>query len=1073
MAAPAPAAASPPPAQPAAKPAKPAPREAIGIDLLGPQLLLGGEPAVGLFVLVAAEPAPPPGGAKIEPPKFVLTFVDGQGYLQTVAPGANPWHEIFDQLEELEKLRADKKKPAPHFARNKTKNPHYFKLEEGGTYQVVLVAHPNAAVGAAMLDYLNSDKKDPRFEFPAKDKLIQKLTVAPKDEKGKAANIDLLTDQTKFWPGGSSHYGGWLLYRDMPYGHLPAVRDAVKQLAVDLAKLRYPTSENGNDPYPVQKTEHSGTFSITLMACVHGFQQSVIAGEAFWVLPWAWEAAQGTSEKARGKPKASWAYLLGKKVKLAKDEPPPGGAPTPPASIPPVPGAAPAPAAPPKCKHLFTADQIEWTAVDTRTADAIQEWAKNGLRQPHQILIEVTTGQGDLLWGRPEMTYAIEAWRDLAVALGCLYGIRFGHTFREMSVPAGSGRAECSNHKLGLSVDMRSASHVAWRDSWPIRFEATWQDLKGSGAEAIAKKRLKDAQEALDKAQAKLDKAETDLTKAETDLTNVKKTRDDAEAQDKANKELEANGLPVPKSKVVSKRFLEGMPKVISNAEAARDKALKARNDALKARDDAKAARDGAQSNVDNLQPRVEAAKANYQLLWRLYGHSHFDPYAVEAAKLPEVVTALLAPVEASYKAMLESHFPGTATSEGRAAAVAALIDEPVKDIKRVCDDLLKKAQPSPATGKTDESEGDSELVRRFFRKKVAQFNYNPYEADGGTSGPEITPAQAPLESAAGAYPPDKQPKTWLNLTRIGFECGMWRIPAMRENPSGTFKAEALDPGFGGTVDLWVHHAIKRSSLPGLVWRLGKVGDAYPKEPKMNIRVLAAGGGESTVPLSDFDLDLIKAWSKLIGENDKYPLDLSVELAPKISPAAVLDFLKDGKSKGKKIVVVSVGALVTTLQPGEVAAEELAPLLEGVLTEYEEAKKAEEEAKKAAAADPKNKKKEKERPSKDRRRDQWSVVLRPAFPFADGGSVVLPGGGDAAPMEWWHFDNRAMAGKGWAALGAEIGYSQEMAASPEQPPATLGTGLLLRGLGFKRTDKARGDRAKSTPENAAPRPDGG
>ena len=78
-----------------------------------------------------------------------------------------------------------------------------------------------------------------------------------------------------------------------------------------------------------------------------------------------------------------------------------------------------------------------------------------------------------------------------------------------------------------------------------------------------------------------------------------------------------------------------------------------------------------------------------------------------------------------------------------------------------------------------------------------------------------------------------------------------------------------------------------------------------------------------------------------------------------------------------------------------------------------------------------------------------------------------------APLEWWHHDNKAMAGS-WAEMAEAIGYSGVVVRADDAPPDTVANGQYEGGLGFdpKRVEKVRTP-PTTAPENWSKIPDGG
>ena len=632
-------------------------RQATFKDNLGVRIMLGQQPAVGLFVLLAPVPVAPAktgedgGQAKpatgkpaedkpagqpppAPPPKFTLCFVDGQGYLLMVSPEENPWTQIAVQLDKMEKPRAkawakaQKKKIAmePVFAPIASKSPHYPKLTEGAEYQLCLVSHPNPAVALAVQTFLNQDKKksdepkseakegegkkEPPIPLPAKKESIvfTAEVVTDDDPGGKVAHIDLPTDSSRYWPPGHERYGGWVLYQDMPYAYLPSVRSAVTQLASDLASLRYPTGEAGDCPYPGVSSadaDHSGGFGTTLMATVHAFQLDAAAGNGADLL------CPGSDE--------SWSYLLVKPKPKEKEAAPAEPAAPAASAVPKLPdvdaitGAAASISKPAKqdkkgkkadkkaeriaaaesnenladskrvvearVERSHTEEKLGVGVVTARVGEAIANWQAKGHRKNGAILVRTTLSEK--CWARPELATSLAMWDLMAKALGCPYGIHLLCTFRELTVPAGVGRVECSNHKLGLSTDLLSVGLRDTADRWPVHYEANWVE---SDSRAI-----KEADKPVGEAAKKVKAAEANQAKKQAYLDKL---------------DAKAKSTPLR-----------------SGEREAGEKALQ------QASEDVEAAKRALAKEEQLSAERHTAAgpaKSYYTLLWRIYGHSSF-----------------------------------------------------------------------------------------------------------------------------------------------------------------------------------------------------------------------------------------------------------------------------------------------------------------------------------------------------------------------------------------------------------------------------------------------------------------
>jgi hypothetical protein len=976
-------------------------RKATHADALGPRIMLDGQPATGLFVLYA--PAMPKtdkqspngqilaaAGPKLPPPQFTLCFVDGQGYLQKVDDSINPWDEIAAQLENIDHQSGGHRKKGaakPIFATVPCGNPHMEKLMEGATYQFCLVGHPNPQVAMAMRDYLNAGKKDERFAFPDdKSTLIFEAQVATDDcEGGKAVHVDLPADPKSYWPGGCKAYGGWVLYRDMPYGHLDTVQEGVKALACDLAFLRYPTGETSNVPFPAQPSEHSGHFGTVLMAATHAFQKDAAAGNAVQVFSEVRPALRGGNRL-----QASWAYLLG------EDKTPPESKPQPDVGV---------------------------GVVAEGVADAIAAWKADGFRKPGVILVRSNL-QGAALWGRQELVFALAVWDEMTKALGCSYGIKMNCTFRELTVPKATGRVECSNHKLGLSVDLQMHHYRHTLPDWPVRFEAFWCP----SVSGVTKK----AQAAVDKAGKAVKDADAKLGKTQAELAKLQSSA--------------AAGKPVASA-------------ALGRAQAGEEAAEKADQAAHGSLDEAKA------SQAD-VAERVAAAKSDYQLLWRIYGHTCFPAFDEKGGNMTaaDLQAALSAPeclgaqesglweVQGRVVKALTAGFPIAKTPNAN-QVMRALCAPFVANARKIGEDLLALAA----------KDGKGGLVDSYFRWTVRQFDYNPYESDGGTSGP---PIEASTDGQHG-----KAVRCWLNLTRLGFECGMHRIAAQRGVATGTIKKPDRDPEFPGVVPADESFNLADGDPeevgPMLSTLADRLKDLQAAPEHWPIQIRLQDGTDKAVHAEDFDLPFLRAWAELIkqpksgfkftGVTLTFPLTLDKEAFERRSAALAA-------VEKNTFTLVSIGERVKLKSPaGESkplgewmdALDKLVPRTRESVTEKGKAETVRSQRKTDA---------------------EWSVCFIPHMvsnpSYAGPARAILPCAGSPQPLEWWHHDNGAMDGKDWAELATEIGYSEDVVKADSKPVSTVVAGMCQRGLGFPqdRVERTR-KLSKTPPENESKIPE--
>lgn len=1013
-------------------------RVATAKDLLGPRIMLDGQPAVGLFVLFAPVPSAPADASKDAPatpaPKFTVCFVDGQGYPQTVLPDKNPWAEIGAQLDYLAKARHDAEKKgraSPIFAAKPCLNPHVFKLAEDASYKLCLVAHPNMEYALAMQAFLNDGKADARFKFPKKDDVVFEAKVATDDDEGgKVAHIDLPTDAKSFWPAGHSRYGGWMLYQDMPHAHVKGVREAVSQLACDLASLRYPTGESGNLPYPASTSDHSGRFGTTLMATVHAFQRDAAAGNALMRLNVTPPAAQSVPE--------SWSFLLAS-AGAAQGTAPASIAPV---SAVPSPGAAasesddepdPLPTVESNVPKLPTDDNLGVGVVTAAVGDAIAAWVKAKYRKNGPIVVRATVAHD--CWGRWEMVQSLALWDLMAKALGCAYGIKLSCTFRELTVPAGVGRVECSNHKLGLSVDLMGATRRESLAKWPIYWEANWVPSE-SGVTRAENKRIKDA---------------------ESQVQGIQKQK--AKQQD----------------------FLDGLEKKKAAGKPIPAGAIEATQSRIKQLDDdekeAQEALASEKKGAAELDGEVKTAKANYVLYWRLYGHSSlklWNPPAKPGDAWPPIAPAeaqvLLAQafgvvadgpweIEKKMGALVRKNFPDT-TDPGAKAAIDRFVGDAEKLARKVAGDLHAMAAKEGAAG----------LVASLFRREIRPFEYNPIEADGGTSratplSVETDPKVEDAKELFGQAPV----LCYLNLTRLAFECGMNRISAQRAVSTGTFKNPTLDPEFKPkvapqpvTFDLSSEKKRKTHDIASMLGLLAQTLDDMAKAKLAKAKVKLDDGTEKDVDLGDLDSRFMKAWSDIMGKSSGLAFDdISLSLAVSADEAALEAKKKQVNFVAEKTFRLAKGGALLKMD-GELGQKRKLSAWIDLLAE------------KSGQLD----KEQKKKLSRYKLMTDWTMQLAPCFaPSSENDrqiqSIVVPPFGASAPLEWWHHDSHAMAGS-WASMAEQIGYSGVVIRADDIAPPAVVNGLSQGGLGFdpKKVDRVRKP-SNAAPENWSDIPDGG
>lgn len=990
-------------------------RKAATKTIQGVMVLLGNKPATGLYLVYAplppatAEAASASGLDKliqevtaVKRPKYTLGMVDAGGYVQDVKPEGNPW----------ENLKA---------------NPHSDKLVAGVSYAACLVAHPDPAFGRAMERYLGTGKAPEGIAVPPPDKLkavLQTLKVEAGTGKIKGPVINLPTESSAYWPTGSERYGKWNLYWEMPHARLDTVKKAMRELLQDLGALRFPVSLVQTRPYTPDEVSWP-----VLTAAIHAFQRETaqemrafkIAGKA--VNPR--DLAKKASSPGRTGAKASWAFLLGQPVKLVKAEPPKPEA------------AAAAKVEPPPAgtialKSWLPLAEVSPGVVDRKTGDAIGDWLQHGLRKHGHILVEIWTNMENatvpggekacLLWAREELAIAIEAWRELTVGLGCLYGLSCHHTFRELTKPArkGSGAVETSRHKLGLSVDLSNWNYSSGKSNWPIRFEIEWHAPKDQApALAAVQKKLKEA-------------------KAKTDAAIPKTT----------------NPLEHAKLMAISKTI---------DADLAR------------------------------LQDKVKEHKAICKPWWRLYAHSILDCEQPSEALAAQVKARLGFVSKGTESAVEANHKQRLADCCGTSATSPEFLGfwqpdkapkSPRDRIRAAVENLIAMSAPVKT--------GPSLLVSSMFRSAISPFVMQGFDVQGGYEEPPTkADADAPgvkvtaqcSDPCRPAKSTDKpKVKSWLNLSRLAYECGLVRVPGQTTGDS--FRrpdadiAQKFQMGWDN-LDLVSKH-LGDSIIPDL----RKLAATATRDSTMKERALflVSKGGSSkefrSLTIGDIDIDFLEQWQRQLPSiplerNPPHPpvfrkgAVVSLVLARIAAPdAAVTKFLST--YSGKQFRVAASALLYPKL-----AAKDEVVTGKVLASRIDELAKASKDEKAAL-------------PSESRRTSDYCIGLVPVFELpaktptaapaaagkpattdkpaaadkpADGNKSAapaifveldtdkllgIPTRGRPGKFEWWHFDHENHRGQSWLDLGDAIGYSVEVlkAAKGSNPPFWQG------GLGY-------------------------
>jgi hypothetical protein len=981
------------------------------------QVLLGDQPAAGLFVLFRV--APPPADAEHTQAKilsvaganpaapFTLCFVDGQGFLQKVASDGNPWHDIASQLPDLEAAVAGN---ATKSSKSKTKKTakalprscESEKLHAEVDYELAFVAHPSLKVAKAAKTFLETGEATSPYVFPedktsmlvrGKLKLVQaegtqQLTLPIDGLAGGKKLPDL------FWPKGSARYDGWVLFRLMPYDHLDEVRKQVAKLCEDLGALRLPSSTSQKGPYPPTGAGES-QFGVNIAAIVARFQQDVADGRGFQLakaagasgalpkdaLPAGWRSLS---------PRPSWNWLCGSLAEL-KDKP-----------------------------WVFGGEQVHAGVVDARVGDAIAGMIGDKLRHPGAVLIEIpsTMEPGGPLWGRPELVFSIEMLRVLLVRFGVPYGASMTHTYRPIQAKGGTGRAECSNHKLGLAVDFAICSasggkadiqdHGHPAEYFPVRYEAVYS---GPSLEALEKRRDAAAKTRL-QAETNVTTIKTELAKATTGLAGLQGAQ--AAAQRKTIADL-------------------------SRQQQAAEKKL------ARAEKDENTAAEAVQRRHAN-----EETKADRTLSWVICAHSHWDIFGAD--QNAESIAAELAKrlgkpdkddeawdAENEYENVLHSGFPSEPTG-----LAADLIKEYLGKMRSVCTTLTAM--------------DPLEFRHQLFRRTVRQFLYNPFERDGGDEGSEIAAdsddawrtAMVDVKAREKAFHHFDREKhhsvhSFVNFSRLANECDLWGITAQPGNPTtkGSFRNPMTDPAIPVKPPARVTYEINKQTFSPIAGLLEALKSAGKEAPDDQIDLAYPDGTTVSMKASEMDIDFVVAWAEEMGKEqkdrigkpkpgEKWPPPVVGWDGPDaviLGHPEVLDevkaIFKERGSKTFRVVSAGKDASSAFAIGKEIAGE---AILEA-FGNYIKALKARQGSPKPG------------QPSTKKSNTDYSITIRPIFretgdallPY--GATITLPAHGVPAPLEWWHYEQGLRARDTYGKNVEDLGFARDWLVTEKSPPA--------------------------------------
>jgi hypothetical protein len=980
------------------------------------QVLLGDQPAAGLFVLFRV--APPAADATHTQAKilsivganaagpFTLCFVDGQGFLQKVVSDENPWHDIAPQLPELEAAAAASAKKSGKGKTKKTtkalpRSCESEKLHADVDYELAFVAHPSLKVAKAAKTFLETGEATPPYVFP-KDKTS--MLVRGKLKLVKADGTQQLTLPIEelaggkklpelFWPKGSARYDGWVLYRLMPYDHLDEVRKQVMKLCEDLGSLRFPSSTGQRSPYPGAGDGES-QLGVNIAAIVARLEQDVVDGRGV-ELAKAVGASEALPKSALPagwrslSPRPSWNWLCGSVVDL-KDK-----------------------------SWAFSKEQAHPGVVDAHVGDAIAGMIGDKLRHPGAILIEISNrmDKGDPLWGRPELVFSIEMLRVLLTRLGVPYGASMTHTFRAIQAKGGTGRAECSNHKLGLAVDFAICSasggkadiqdHGHPAEYFPVRYEAVYS---GPSLEALQKRRD--------------DAAKTRL-QAETNVTTIKTELGTTAAG--------LAGLQGAQAAAQRKQIAD----LTKQQHAAEKKLAHAEKDEADA--------DGAV----NRRTKNAETKADQTLSWVICAHSRWDIFGAD--QKPETIAAELAKrlgkpdkddeawdAENEYENVLLSGFPSQPTG-----IAADLVKEYLGKMRAVCK-TLTAMEPL-------------EFRHQLFRKTVRQFLYNPFERDGGDEGPEIaadadngrtaivnvTARTESLHYFEKHVGPSIH--SFVNFSRLANECDLWGITAQPGNPTtkGSFRNPMADPAITVKPPARVTYEINKQTFSPIAALLEALKSAGNEAPDGQIDVTSPDGTTVSMKASEMDIDFVVAWAEEMGRGLKdriKPPDPGQKWPqPVISwdgydaiilghPEALKEVTAFFEERGSKTFrVVSAGT--DTSSAFASGKDMTGGAILGAFEDYIDKLKLRQSSIKPG------------QPSTKKSSADYSITVRPLFQETSepllpyGATITMPAHGVPAPLEWWHYEQGLRARETYSKNVEDLGFSQDWLVADKSPPA--------------------------------------
>jgi hypothetical protein len=610
--------------------------------------------------------------------------------------------------------------------------------------------------------------------------------------------------------------------------------------------------------------------------------------------------------------------------------------------------------------------------MDRHSEKAISQWLKEGLRKPGKILLEVAVDtyhtRPGTVWLREEAAVALQLWRQLLRAFGnTRYALRTGHTFRNIvDMSHGDGKALASIHKTGLAMDFGHIEEMRRpRPEFPIRFEGQWRE------------------------------DHTELNRARKQL-----------AQDEEKERAAQRAYDKEKAKGPKAKNLERLQKNIDDAHKAVEKQI------------AKIAEITERHKQD-----ASAAKLDWRLTWRLYGHSELDVFNWLKPLLPggvddvDTLRMLLDEVVAH----LENEFRG---------AIG------VKDA--ATDNWIAKQLDTATTAVAKITRLSNDEIREgFFRPDVRQWLYHPYEEDGGmTDSKDWGPNTANPDYPGAPF----VAKSFVNLSKLGALCGLARLGAARK---GTWRDRTTTEGKPGKPVMNAFVVSKYfDKIVKLIEHAQSDRSVHAKE-SFPIKQKKKGSTLVELELPAVKHAFMKRWGQaypnllakknkpILGNAEVPQLALKVNATP--DGEKLLEPLLSSLSSefGQESFLVVAAGDKTTLNPdavlegGELVSK-LRVAIAAFKKEFEELKQ--EQQKKAG----------KSKNSVQHDWKQWTVVLQPVFHkppknaaapavgFLPSDTVSLWTPGEPRGLEWWHYQHIAAYDVKWGDLLEEVGFSRDV-----------------------------------------------